>query len=212
MFEKTLTKGAKNVLAVLARSGLLEKAYLAGGTAAALQLGHRVSVDFDFFTKEDFIPKVFSAQLSKLGSFDEEQAGKGTVLGAFNGIRFSLFLYKYPLISKPPKYLSFDIADIRDIAAMKVDAVATRGMKRDFIDLYFICKAGYGLPEILGFYDKKYGKFASHHIHIQKSLVFFKDAEPDEMPEMLRKIEWGEIKRFFEEEVKKLGRRETWSE
>lgn len=206
MFEKALIKGARDVLALLARSGLLENAYLAGGTAAALQLGHRVSVNFDFFTGEEFIPKIFSAELSKVGSFDEEQADRGTVLGSLNGIRFSLFLYKYPLVFQPVKYLSFNIADIRDIAAMKIDAVATRGVKRDFIDLYFICKAGYGLPEILGFYDKKYGKLASNHIHIQKSLVFFNDAEPDEMPEMLQKIKWEDVKRFFEEEVKKLGK------
>ncbi|MBN1445184.1 MAG: nucleotidyl transferase AbiEii/AbiGii toxin family protein [Candidatus Omnitrophica bacterium] len=205
MFEKTLIKGAKDVLAALARSGLLENAYLAGGTAAALQLGHRISVNFDFFTREDFIPRVFSSELSKAGSFREEQAGKGTVLGEFNGIRFSLFLYNYPLLFPPVKYLSFDIADIRDIAAMKVDAVAARGVKRDFIDLYFICKAGYGLTEIRGFYDKKYGKLASNRIHIQKSLVFFNDAEPDEMPEMLENIRWADVKNFFETEVKKLG-------
>jgi hypothetical protein len=205
MFEKTLVKGAKDVLAVLGSSGLLKKAYLAGGTATALQLGHRISVDFDFFTREDFIPKRFSAEISRVGSFNEEQADKGTVLGTLNGIRFSLFRYEYPLIYQPIKYLSLSVADIRDIAAMKIDAVATRGVKRDFIDLYFICKAGYGLSEILGFYDRKYGKLASNKVHILKSLVFFKDAEPDEMPQMLQKVNWEEIKRFFESEIKELG-------
>jgi hypothetical protein len=205
MFEKTLVKGAKDLLAVLGRSGLLDNAYLAGGTAAALHLGHRISVDFDFFTEQEFIPKVFSAEIAKTCPFDEEQADKGTVLGMLNGIKFSLFLYRYPLIFQPLKYLSSNIADIRDIAAMKVDAVATRGVKRDFIDLYFICKAGYGLSEILGFYDRKYGKIASNKVHILKSLVFFKDAEPDEMPQMLQKVKWVEIKGFFESEIKKLG-------
>ncbi len=205
MFEKTLVKGAKDVLASLAAAGILEDAYLAGGTGAALQLGHRISVDFDFFTREDFIPKSFSAAISKVGSFDEEQADRGTVLGTLNGIKFSLFRYEYPLIYRPVKYLSLNVADIRDIAAMKIDAAATRGVKRDFIDLYFICKAGYGLAEIFEFYDKKYGKLASNRIHIQKSMVFFNDAEPDEMPEMLKKARWEDVKKFFETEVKKLG-------
>ncbi|MFH2024265.1 MAG: nucleotidyl transferase AbiEii/AbiGii toxin family protein [bacterium] len=204
MFEETLIKGAKENLAILGSSSILQDAYLAGGTAAALQLGHRISVDFDFFTTKEFVPKVFSAELSKLGSFDEEQADKGTVLGNFEGIKFSLFIYKYPLLSPLLKYLSLNIADIDDIAAMKIDAVATRGLKRDFVDLYFICESGYELAQILNSYNKKYGKLASNLIHIQKSLVFFNDAEPDEMPRMLKEVNWEEVKKYFESEVKKL--------
>ena len=62
MFEETLIKGAKENLALLGRSGILNDAYLAGGTAAALQLGHRISVDFDFFTTQEFVPKLLSAE------------------------------------------------------------------------------------------------------------------------------------------------------
>lgn len=206
MFEEALIKGSKENLALLGRSGILKDAYLAGGTAASLQLGHRISVDFDFFSAKEFVPKSFSIELSKLGSFDEEQADKGTVLGRFEGVSFSLFVYEYPLIYPPLRYLSLNIADIRDIAAMKIDAVATRGRKRDFIDLYFMCKSGYGLTELLAFYNKKYGKLASNLIHIQKSLVFFNDAEPDETPRLLREVKWEEVKRYFEGEIKKLSR------
>uniref|UniRef100_A0A7V0Z4V5 Nucleotidyl transferase AbiEii/AbiGii toxin family protein n=1 Tax=candidate division WOR-3 bacterium TaxID=2052148 RepID=A0A7V0Z4V5_UNCW3 len=206
MFEQVLTKKAKSNLALLGSSRLLKDTYLAGGTAAALQLGHRISIDFDFFTTKDFVPKVFSAKLSKLGVFKEEQADKGTVLGEFRGIRFSLFVYKYPLLFPALKYLSLNIADIRDIAAMKIDAIATRGLKRDFIDLYFICKSGYKLVEILKFYDKKYRNLASNLIHIQKSLVFFDDAESDVMPKMIKSVSWEEIKEYFEREVKKSVR------
>ncbi|MDI6792308.1 MAG: hypothetical protein QME81_05495 [bacterium] len=65
MFEESLVEGAKENLALLGRSGILKDAYLAGGTAAALQLGHRISVDFDFFTMKEFVPKVFSGELSR---------------------------------------------------------------------------------------------------------------------------------------------------
>ncbi|MCK4487304.1 MAG: nucleotidyl transferase AbiEii/AbiGii toxin family protein [Desulfobacterales bacterium] len=205
MFEETLIKGAKENLALLGRSAILKDAYLAGGTAAALQLGHRISVDFDFFTTKEFVPRAFSAELSKLGSFQKEQADKGTVSGKFEGIQFSLFVYEYPLIRPPLRYLSLNIADIRDIAAMKIDAVATRGAKRDFIDLYFISKSGYALINLLDFYNKKYGKLGSNLVHIHKSLVFFDDAEPDEMPRMLKEVKWEEVKNYFESEVKKLA-------
>lgn len=205
MFEKTLVKGSKANLALLGKSGILKNAYLAGGTALALQLGHRISVDFDFFTTKEFKPKDFSAKLSTLGSFVQEQASEGTVLGTFEGVRFSLFIYKYSLVASLQKYLSLDIANIKDIAAMKIDAVASRGVKRDFVDLYFICKSGCSLAEILKYYDKKYGKLASNLIHVQKSLVFFEDAEPDQMPTMIKKVSWEEIKYFFETEIKKLS-------
>lgn len=206
MFEETLVKGTKDILALLGQSDILQKAYLAGGTAAVLQLGHRVSRNFVFFTIEEFIPKNFSDALSKLGSFDEEQAGKGTLIGIFEGIKFSLFMYNYPLIFPMLKYLSVSVADIRDIAAMKIDAIATRGAKRDFIDLYFICKSGYLLADLLGFYDKKYRKLSSNLMHIKKSLVFFNDAEVDDTPVMLQEVSWNEVKKYFENEVRKLMR------
>ena len=206
MFEETLVRGAKDILAALGRSGILRDAYLAGGTAAALQLGHRVSVDFDFFTAREFDPKAFSARLSKLGSLSVEQADHGTVLGIFQGVKFSLFSYKYPLLFPVLNYSALRVADIRDIAAMKMDAIASRGAKRDFVDLYFICGTGYAVSDILKFYQKKYGKAASaNRIHIQKSLVFFNDAEPDKMPKMLKDAKWDEIKKYFEREIKKLA-------
>ena len=204
MFEETLIKRANDGLAILGRSGILKDAYLAGGTAAALQMGHRISVDFDFFTPKEFIPKKFSTALSKLGSFDEDQADKGTVLGKFEGVKFSLFIYKYPLIFPAAKYLSLNIADIRDIAAMKIDAIATRGARRDFIDLFFICQSGYRLKQLLDIYDKKYKNLAATEIHIMKSLVYFEDAESDEMPKMLKETKWEDIKKYFEDEVRKI--------
>lgn len=88
---------------------------------------------------------------------------------------------------------------------MKIDAITTRGLKRAFIDLYFICKCGYQLTEILNFYDNKYKNLASNLIHIQKSLVFFNDAEPDEMAQMIKSVNWEDVKKYFEREVKKLA-------
>ena len=88
---------------------------------------------------------------------------------------------------------------------MKIDAIAARGAKRDFIDLYFICAYGHGLPELLNCYDRKYRKLSSNIIHIKKSLVFFNDAEADEMPKMLKRTKWEAVKRYFENEVKKMG-------
>lgn len=116
-----------------------------------------------------------------------------------------LIFLKKSIHFPPLKYRLLNIADIRDIAALKIDAIATRGLKRDFFDLYFICKFGYKLVEILDLYDKKYKNLASNHIHIQKSLVFFNDAESDEMPNMIKSVKWEDVKKYFEREVKKLA-------
>ncbi len=87
---------------------------------------------------------------------------------------------------------------------MKIDAISTRGIKRDFVDLYFICKSGISLIEALSLYDRKYGALASNVVHIKKSLVYFVDAEAAVMPKMLKPAAWEDIKKYFENEVRKL--------
>jgi hypothetical protein len=192
-------------LAVLGELDIFKNAYLAGGTALALQLGHRISVDFDFFTAHDFDPRFVASELTRSGRFIEEQAGRGTVSGEFEGIRFSFFIYKYPLLTEFSNYCSVNIADIRDISAMKIDAIVGRGVKRDFVDVYFICQSGYTLKDLLTFYDEKYKLLSANRVHIQKSLVFFEDAEPDPMPRMIKQVSWEQIKTYFETEIKKIS-------
>lgn len=204
MFTKTLFGNTKQALAILGKSHLMDSAYLAGGTACALQLGHRISVDLDFFTPQEFDAKELIKSLKKIGKFKLEKQARGTVLGTMEGIKFSIFVYKYKVLFPYKSIFNINILDLRDIAAMKIDTIATRGMKRDFVDLYFICRAGISLKEALHFYDRKYGKLSSNIIHIQKSLVYFLDAEITQMPKMLKSCNWQEVKRFFEEEVKKL--------
>ncbi len=203
MFTEVLYKKATEVLAVLGKSSILSTAYLGGGTAAALHLGHRISVDLDFFSAEDFEPRLMAKEISKVGTFRLEQASKKTVLGRFEGIRFSLFFYPYPVLFPFFNLQGIKILDIRDIGVMKIDAVASRGSKRDFVDLYFICKS-IPLKDLLQLYDRKFKKLAMNYVHIKKSLVYFSDAEPDKTPEMLKKVSWEEIKRFFEDKVKRL--------
>lgn len=108
MFEQVLPKTARVSLALLGRSGLLKDMYLAGGTALALQIGHRVSVDFDFFSKEKFIGEDLVRRLTevnigfKLDSFDNRN-----ILGYVNQTKFSLFFYDYPLIAKTIIYRTY---------------------------------------------------------------------------------------------------------
>lgn len=206
VFEQVLPGKTKAILEALEKSEIAQNAYLAGGTAAALQLGHRTSYDLDFFTLKEFDEQMLLPEIDKISNFQVEDIAWRTIRGRFGDIRFSLFYYKYPLLYPAKKFGSIRIADIRDIAAMKIAAIASRGAKRDFVDLYFICKEVVPLRDVIQLYDKKYKNLAATKMHILKSLVYFKDAEPDEMPMMLKKAEWKEVKRYLEHEVRKLVR------
>lgn len=207
MFKEVISKKAKDYLAVLGKSRLLNDFYLAGGTALALRIGHRVSVDFDFFTKKKFDEKILIQRFSSLPiDFQLERLDWGTILGYLNKTRFTLFFYGYPLLTKTEKFLNINVANIKDIAPMKVAAISGRGTKRDFIDLYFILaiEKFFNLKEVLEFYNKKFKILHQNKIHILKSLTYFDDAEGDVMPDMLKQVSWKEVKAFFEREVKHL--------
>ncbi len=208
MFEEALSKNAKNTLAALGKSNILKDACLAGGTALALQIGHRISVDFDFFTRKEFDEKILIQRLVKLPiKFQLERTEWGTILGYVNKTKFSLFYYDYPLLAKLRKFLNINVCDIRDIASMKIAAISDRGTKRDFIDLYFIIvvEKAFTLQQILALYDKKFKVLHQNKLHILKSLVYFEDAERDITPQMIKTVSWQQVKEFFEKEAKKIA-------
>jgi hypothetical protein len=204
MFVQALPKGTRRNLALLAKAGLTAPFYLAGGTAAALHLGHRISVDLDFFGPEPFDSAQLAAQLSDLGKFRLERLAEDTLLGELRGIRISFFRYRYPLIAEPVSVLGITVASLEDLAAMKLDAISRRGTRRDFIDLYFIAQSGLALPEALQWYQRKYAGLNLNLVHLVKSLAYFADAEADPMPQMLVDLSWDEVKRFFEREARSL--------
>lgn len=136
MFIQTLAEGAKKNLVLLGKTSWINKFYLAGGSAISLYFGHRVSVDLDFFTDKIFSSSVIVQRLRPLGEFVKGENSKGTLVGKLNKVKISFFWYPYPLLYKTKKILGVSVADIRDIACMKMDAVSSPGTRRDFIDLY----------------------------------------------------------------------------
>ena len=184
---------------------MLKDAYLAGGTALALQIKHRISYDLDFFTKKKFKPQVFLKKISQIKSYRHERVGEGTILGRLDDVKFSLFYYPYSLLKKTIKFkeVNINLASIADIAAMKVAAISERGTKRDFIDLYFILQK-ISLNKVLEFYDKKYKILSSNLVHIKKSFVYFENAEEEPMPKMIISVSWRKIKNFFQKEIKEI--------
>lgn len=209
MFAKILSETAKQSLDKLTNVSVFRSSYLAGGTALALQLGHRYSYDLDFFTKEKFDERILVQQLAEaLDDFHLERQDWRTILGYIKDMRFSIFYYKYPLLFSTNDFNGIPIADVKDIAAMKIAALADRGTKRDFIDLYFILAVHriLKLPETLALYEKKFGKLAQNRIHILKGLAYFNDAEQEALPQMIQEVKWSVVKQFFLEEQKTISK------
>jgi hypothetical protein len=117
--------------------------------------------------------------------------------------KVSFLGYVYPVLFPTNPFLEVPVADPRDIACMKVSAIAGRGTKRDFVDFY-LCAQRYGLKNILRLFDEKYAQTHYSKIHVLKSLTFFGDAEKDPMPHMLIPLHWELVKQFFLSEVPRL--------
>ncbi len=201
MFIETLPEATQRSVELLGAQKITRAFYLAGGSALALHLGHRISVDLDYFTPRSFNAADLVRCLARLGMFTQEQRKHDTLLGTFDQVKVSFFRYSYPQIAKSEIVLNTAIASVPDIGAMKLDAIGTRGRKRDFIDLYFVCRTEHSLEDVLGWYRKKYQGVEVNLIHYIKALTYFEEAEADPMPRMLKRVSWDQVKRFFEKEA-----------
>ncbi len=214
MFFRCITANMAAILKNPVLKDLPRQTYLAGGTAVALHLGHRLSVDFDFFTPEDIDSLQWHQRMQLAFSSDfklsAEKIEKNTLVLNLNDTGFSIFRYPYPLIQKPVTDPGFPlpVASLLDLACMKLIAINQRGTCKDFIDLQFIMEhAGYTLPELLSTAGRKYTVGEEMFFQIKKSLVYFDDAERDlnvnifapksEQFERLSPEEWLKTKMFF---------------
>lgn len=207
MFVEVVPADLPRHLDTLSQAGVLRPFYLAGGTAVALQLGHRVSDDLDFFSPESFNPDTLVHRLSGLGRIEGVEAAPGTVHARFEGIRLTFLSYPYPLLDPHVSGLGINLASLRDIGCMKIDAVSSRGSRRDFVDLYTICTRSRPLEDLLLDFDVKFQQIAYNRAHILKSLCYFEDAEREPLPKLLTPLPWDDVKAYFLSESRRLASR-----
>lgn len=182
--------------------------YLGGGTAAALHLGHRRSDDFDWFTAEEMLEPVQLASRIRemVADFSVTRTDQGTLHGSSNGVRCSFLEYRYPLLRPAVTLAEFGcaIASLEDLSCMKLSAIAQRGSRRDFVDLFAICFAGIRLKDALAYYQRKYS--VSDIAHLLYGLSYFDDAEREPMPQMLSGTDWLEMREAIRGWVSGLGK------
>jgi hypothetical protein len=207
MHAATLSAHALTQLGVLGTSGIVRNAYLARGSALALHLGHRKSYDFDFFTPQALLASDLSAQLARVGAFTVTLLEPPhTLLGEFNGVKFSMFRYTYPLLAPLVPYENVMLASVPDIAAMKLTAISGRATKRDYVDLFMIGRQT-PLDQMFQWYEKKFGDLGNNLYMLIKALGYLDDAEADDMPQMITPVSWEEVKNYFISESVRLGKK-----
>lgn len=202
MFDTALYPKTKQVLTQLAVEDWLQNFYLAGGTALALQLGHRKSIDLDFFSQNfPTMPQL----LKKLEPHQPTitQQAPGTLDVLIKQVQTSFLEYEYPLLKPFLDYKGLKMAGLADIACMKITAISSRGSKKDFVDLYFIMKK-HPLPQLWDWFQQKYADVNYQRLHLLKSLVYFADAEDEPPLDYLQEVSWEEVKAYFQKEVLQL--------
>jgi hypothetical protein len=159
-------------------------------------------VDFDFFTRHDFDADQLLEDLrSEAGDVPVRRRARSTLYVLTEGVTTSFFRYRYPLLDPPDQTpWGFGLAGAKDIAAMKLEAIGGRGSRKDFIDLYFLCRT-FSLDMVFQFFAEKYRGEAYDPYHRLRSLAYFADAEREPMPEMLAAVQWPEVRSFFEDQV-----------
>lgn len=183
--------------------------YLAGGTALSLWLGHRKSIDFDFFTQKSFSVEKLLEKLKNIfgDSYVDMIQGEKDTLSVLisrgsKKVKVSFFVHKYGLVENTLDFKDVKLASVLDIACMKMLSITTRSVIKDYVDLYFIFKK-ISLKEILMTLKNKYPKL-DHNI-VLKSLVYFDDIEDEPIIYMPgEKVYFSKVKLFLETTVREL--------
>ena len=199
---RTVAPGTLQLLRSICALPDLSGFSLAGGTALALQMGHRISVDLDFFGKQEFTTDEILDLLKDFKPISIVTQSKNILVLNVQNVKVDFVNYQYPLISELIMGENIRLHSIPDIAAMKLAAIAGRGRKRDFYDLYFLLQK-FPLSMIIDFYNQKYPD--GSEMMVARSLTFFEDANEDESPRLLEDVvSWNEVKEVILEQVKTM--------
>jgi len=186
--------------------------YLGGGTTIAIYLGHRHSVDLDWFTEEGITDPMRLAQniRDKGIPFVTGQIERGTLHGTISGVRIRFLEYKYPLL-KPLiiwQKAACQLATLEDLACMKLSALTQRGSKKDFVDIYALGLRYFSLRDMLRLYQKKFS--VEDMGHVLYGLSYFDDADKERLPKMFLDTDWRTIKKTIQGWVKEVAGSKTF--
>jgi predicted nucleotidyltransferase component of viral defense system len=187
-----------NLIQELQSLDFLKGFYLVGGTALALKLGHRNSVDIDLFTQDEFNDNELLENLLEKFNFNLIYNRKNTIVCSINDVKTDFIRHNYPLINEPLTEEGITYLSLEDICAMKLHAIQNSGKRlKDFIDIYFLLEH-FSLNQMLGFYEIKYKH--SNKLIALRAINYFEDIDPSIDPPVLKKsISITKIKKRIQE-------------
>ncbi len=199
--KQTVEPRTFSILKQLMEIDILSTFNLVGGTALSLKFGHRNSIDLDLFSNakienslildalvENFNTKFILGTSNKVGVFCK-----------IDDIKVDLIHYNFEIIYPLEIKENIRMLSNQDIAAMKIQDIFGRGIKKDFFDLYELLKE-FSLKEIIEFHKQKY-PMQSLHISIPQALTYFEDANESEDPVCLTQTTWEDVKRGLQKVV-----------
>ena len=199
---RTIKPHTLELLRHLMKEPYLKDCRLVGGTALALQYGHRSSVDLDVFGVVPDNDAALHDILEDFGQVGGQMTSRYIKSFLVDGIKVDFVNYaRYPWIDDAVVEDGLRLASPKDIAAMKTFAIQNRGSRKDFIDMYFLLQH-YSLEEILEFYAKKYPKYSMFRTRM--ALTYFEDAEDQDCPPMFIKVKWDDIKMLISQKVREI--------
>jgi predicted nucleotidyltransferase component of viral defense system len=202
LYKDSVTSGTLDLLKSLSEEDLLSEFFLVGGTSLALQIGHRKSIDLDFFSSSGFDSDQIQNLLIHKYEIQIDYLAKHTISGQIKNIKVDFISHQYPQLAAIKTVEGFRLADPKDIAAMKLNAVCNRGSKKDFVDIFYLMEH-FALKELIHYYQQKYNQ--SNSVMVLKSLFYYDDAELDPEPVYLKDpLNWDEVKSKITSEAKKL--------
>jgi hypothetical protein len=201
--KKAVDTGTLELLKSLQSKKYLEGYYLAGGTALALYMDHRRSVDIDLFSNFNFDAGLLLENIQQDFQFQLFFTASNTLKGSISDIRVDILAHRYNYLDTPQIIDGISLLSVPDIIAMKINAISTSGQRsKDFIDIYYLLNK-YSIDDMLSFYKMKYQQ--QNDTFILKSLIYFDDVDLSDWPVLLPDphLKWNAVKEKVEKAVMK---------
>lgn len=209
--RNAITPGCTRALEFLKGEVIVQGYYLAGGTALALQIGHRISTDLDWFSTDHLLESAerddFREALAASGDFAVMGEQDGQLFTRLLGADVSFIHQTHRLLDETVDLDGLPLATPTDIGLMKLAAINSRGTRRDFVDVYCLRDIT-PLTRLIELAEIKYADRASFLDITARALAYFEEAEQQPMPQMLTRVKWSDVRRYCEEGARWLVRRQ----
>lgn len=208
LHKETVTAGTLDLIRRLMDDAHLQQFYLVGGTALALMLGHRISIDIDLFTDKEFDTAQMVKYLSANYETELKSTGKNSITGFLEGIKFDLIAHQYPYVKPVINLEGIRMLSLHDIAAMKVNAIVGNGTRvKDFLDVHFLLK-NITYEEMINAYLKKYPDVSANMA--RSSLLYHKDIDFTVPVTMIKDgLKWKEVDRSIRSAIADYEKQEA---